>query len=149
MIALLLSAIEAPHDLDFWLGTWNVYVQGQLAGTDEVTASLRGFAVREVWKGVGPGDIGESLFYYMPDKKQWKQVWVTGNGPYKEKLSTPVDGGGIRFSGHVYLPDGRSIADRTTLTKSKDGTVHQVIEQSRDGMHWKVGFDAVYKRSAG
>ncbi len=137
--------VPAGHELDFWIGKWSVFVGNELAGNDVVEKSLNGFVITETWHGVG-GDEGTSFFYYMPAKKQWKQVWVTGIGAYKEKLSSSV-GSGIRFSGIAYGPKGKQIADRTTLTPMSGGGVHQVIEQAKDGKTWKVGFDAVYLRS--
>lgn len=71
---LLAALLVPPRDLDFWLGGWKVYVDGQLAGTDTVSSTLNGYAVREVWQGTEPKDTGESFFYYMPAKRQWKQI---------------------------------------------------------------------------
>jgi hypothetical protein len=140
------SAPVAPgHELDFWLGHWQVTAEGKLDGVDSVRASLGGFAVHEWWHGV-QGDQGESIFWYAPSEKRWTQVWVTDRGPYKIKRSEPWPDG-IRFSGEVFLPDGRSLKDRTTLTQNRDGTVRQVIERSRDGgATWITSYDAVYRR---
>ncbi len=142
---LLLAAATAPHDLDFWVGKWNVYADGKLDGTDVVEKVVKGFGVIENWKDAD-GGTGKSLFYYMPAKKQWKQVWVTEAGVYKEKLSEPWKDG-IRFTGTVFLPDGREVQDRTTLTKLKGGDVRQVIEHTLDGKSWKISYDATYKKS--
>jgi hypothetical protein len=139
------SPVSAGRELDFWVGNWKVYVGKDFAGTDVVTKSLNGFSITESWHGASKGDNGSSLFYYMPAKKQWKQVWVTGIGVYKEKLSAPVPNG-IRFSGTVFLPRGRTYQDRTTLTTMPNGEVHQVIE-SLQGGKWVVGFDAVYRKA--
>lgn len=150
MIAALLCSVlgETPKpgaELEFWVGSWNVYVEGKLVGKDVVTKSQKGFAITEDWTDAS-GETGKSLFYYMPVSKRWKQVWVTEAGVYKEKLSEPCDGG-IRFSGQVFLPDGRKVRDRTTLTRLQKDEVHQVIEFTRDGKAWQVSFDAVYRRA--
>ncbi len=142
---LFVAATAAPLDLDFWVGKWNVYADGKLDGTDVVEKVVKGFGVIENWKDAD-GGTGKSLFYFMSAKKQWKQVWVTEVGAYKEKISEPWKDG-IRFSGTVFLPDGREIQDRTTLTKLKNGDVHQVIEHTLDGKVWKQTYDAIYKRS--
>lgn len=136
---------DADHSLDFWLGSWKVYVRGKYAGTDRVESIVRGYGVIENWKDAN-GSTGKSLFYFVPAEKKWRQVWVTETGVYKEKSSSPMPQG-IRFSGHVFLPNGRSVEDRTTLTRLSDGDVHQIIEQKRPGKDWVVGFDAIYKRS--
>jgi hypothetical protein len=136
--------------LDFWLGEWRVTVNDTLDGTDRITRILDGCAVREEWTDIDGGK-GESLFYYQRATGQWKQVWVTEYaalpGGLKEKrLVARFGDGGLRFQGEIPLGDGRSILDRTTLTPLPDGTVHQVIEQSRDeGKTWRTAFDATYR----
>jgi hypothetical protein len=138
--------VTAGHELDFWVGRWQVYAGGKLNGTDTVTKSLNGFAITEQWKGTEKGDTGTSLFYYMPVEGRWKQVWVTGVGAYKEKYSEAYPNG-VRFSGFAHMPRGKIVGDRTTLTRLTNGDVRQVIEESLDGQKtWQVGFDAIYKR---
>jgi len=137
--------ISPDHSLDFWLGSWDVYVGTELNGTDLVEKVVGGFAVIENWKEPS-GSTGKSLFYFMPSQGKWKQVWVTDVGVYKEKYSEPFENG-IRFAGTVFLPDGRKVKDRTTLTKLPGGEVRQVIEFTKDGQHWQTSFDAVYKKA--
>ena len=130
--------------LDFWIGRWNVLAEdGALLGTDVVAPAVRGEAVLEHWRGAG-GDEGESLFYRDPSTGIWRQVWVQA-GCVKEKRHDLEWRDGVRFAGHAYVGD-RVLADRTTLTPLPGGRVRQVIEQSRDGVDWRVGFDAVYVR---
>ena len=71
--------------------------------------------------------------------------WTAADG--KEKtLVAGDDDGGVRFQGEIPVAGGGSYFDRTTLTPLPDGTVHQVIEVSRDGETWQAVFDAVYRR---
>jgi hypothetical protein len=131
------------------VGSWNVVLaSGTRAGTNRIEKTLAGCAVLEHWKDV-TGNEGKSLFYYHRVQKLWKQVWVTDAGPIKEKrLVQPPSPDSVRFQGEIPLPDGRTILDRTTLTRLPDGRVRQVIEQSTDnGTTWRVGFDAFYARS--
>jgi hypothetical protein len=136
--------MEGGTALDFWLGEWDVFVEGEKVGTDRIEKILGGAAVLEHWTGRGDSR-GESLFYFLPDSGQWKQVWVVkGAQVVKEKLSTPVEGG-LRFEGEARFPDGSRIPDRTTLTLQDDGSVRQLIEISRDGgQSWTPTFDARY-----
>jgi hypothetical protein len=132
--------------LDFWVGRWDVRLQnGTLAGTDVVEKTLDGCVVLEHWTDVS-GVTGESLFYYHPVASVWKQVWVTPPGAVKEKQMVPAPrADSVRFEGHAFRPDGVSVPDRTTLIKHADGTVRQIIEQSRDGGGtWETLFDAIY-----
>lgn len=137
--------------LDFWLGEWDVFEGDQLVGTNRIVKVLAGCAVEEHWTS-SRGSRGQSLFYYLPATKQWKQVWVTENatrpGGIKEKsLVAEFDDGGIRFQGVITLPTGGSYLDRTTLTPRADGSVRQHIEISEDdGATWRSTFDAIYRR---
>lgn len=145
--------VEAYHDLDFWVGEWDVYVGEQKVGSNRIEKILAGCAVEERWAGAR-GSEGRSLFYYRPVDETWNQVWVTDHATrtagLKEKtLVERFEDGGVRFQGRVPLPDGGEALDRTTLTPRADGTVRQVIEVSRDeGETWRTLFDAVYRPTA-
>jgi hypothetical protein len=141
------------RQLDFWVGTWSVYVGDTLVGTNQISKVLRGCAVVEAWRDTGGGE-GRSLFYVDPSLHQWKQVWVTDAaahlGGTKEKhLVSRADGGGVRFQGELRRADGRVILDRTTLTPAGGGQVRQLIEVSTDGgTSWHATFDARYRRAS-
>jgi hypothetical protein len=148
MIAFMLIAEMAVHaelnrDLDFWVGRWKVMVGQEVNGHDVVKKTQGGSVIREEWNGVEPGDQGESFFYFQHDKHRWKQVWVTPTGVYKEKYSEDYPGG-IRFVGKVFLRSGRTIEDRTTLTKLSLNQVRQRIERKGKDGKWIVSFDAIY-----
>jgi hypothetical protein len=134
--------------LDFWIGSWDVRLNdGTRAGVDVVEKSMDGCVVLEHWTDVRQ-NTGESFFYYHPAAKVWKQVWVVGTGLVKEKQTVAApQPRAVRFAGLTLRPDGRSIADRTTLLPQPDGTVRQIIEQSLDdGRTWQTTFDAIYTR---
>jgi hypothetical protein len=124
----------------------------RLAGTDIVNHILDGCAVVENWSDAD-GSHGMSLFYYNSYSDVWTQIWVTDRaterGGLKEKyLIARFPDGGVRFQGRLAGSPGSSvILDRTTLTPMADGTVHQLIEITRDGgSHWLTTFDATYAR---
>ncbi len=135
--------------LDFWLGDWDVYAGDKKVGQNRISKALGGCAVREQWTS-GPY-LGESLFFYQPLKKQWKQIWLTNTpdspGGIKEKYLQKAEPGRMtHFEGEWSLADGTRVLDRTFLARNDDGSVRQVIETSRDGgKTWKTGFDAIYK----
>jgi hypothetical protein len=139
------------HQLDFWIGEWEVKVAGQTVGTNRIEKVLNGCAVTESWRDAAGGE-GRSLFYYDHLTDVWKQVWVTQNatspGGLKEKTLVEVLGNGsLRFQGVIRLADGRSYLDRTTLSPLDGGSVGQRIETSTDGgATWQMRFDAVYVR---
>ena len=150
-VRLSCSADPAYRLLDFWLGAWEVHTpDGRLDGTNRIEKILGGCAIVENWKDAD-GTEGKSLFYYDPVALVWKQVWVTDQGPIKEKaLVTRLPAGGVIFEGSVAsTSDGSRYLDRTTLTPEPGGTVRQVIEASRDqGRSWTVVFDGRYTRPA-
>ena len=136
--------------LDFWVGTWRVYVGDTLVGSNRIAKILEGCAVIEEWQDA-MGGRGQSLFYVEPALGQWRQVWVTDAarrvGGLKEKhLIASLPGGGVRFQGELRHPDGRIVLDRTTLTPLAGGQVRQLIEVSSDGgSSWRPSFDARYR----
>lgn len=140
--------------LDFWVGDWRVTdaKDGSFQGEDRVERVLGGCAVTENWTGADANDQGKSLFTYDAQAHRWEQVWVTldtsrpGGLKHKSLIAITPEGG-TRFQGNLALPDGRTVLDRTTLTPMKDGRVHQVIEDSKDGgATWIAGFDAIYAK---
>lgn len=143
------DATPAFHLLDFWVGTWDV-ASAYGHGKDTVRKIVSGCAVTEEWDG-GPGDTGQSLFYFNVNTQKWTQVWVsnaaTSLGGMKEKVyvGSPTPGS-VRFQGPLPgTSHGQPILDRTTLTPMTLGRIHQVIEVSRDGgSTWRATFDAIY-----
>ena len=138
--------------LDFWVGTWRVYVEEILVGTNRISKVLQGCAIVEEWQDAR-GTRGQSLFYVEPALRAWKQVWVTEAaqrvGGAKEKhLIAYLPGAGVRFQGELRQPDGRVVLDRTTLSPLPGGEVRQLIEVSSDGgTSWRPTFDARYRRT--
>lgn len=146
------SARPEYQQLDFWLGDWDVYVGTRRVGQNRIEKILAGCAIMENWRAADGGE-GKSLFFVDYDGR-WAQIWVTEQAPVpggtKEKVmvSDPPEGA-VRFQGVVRHPDEGAWLDRTTLTALEDGTVHQLIEISRDnGETWNPTFDAVYRRTA-
>jgi hypothetical protein len=145
------DAVEGFHRLDFWVGKWDVKVNGALAGTNTIEKILDGCAILEHWRST-TGQEGKSLFFFEHATDTWKQVWVTQTatapGGVKEKtMLAPLPDGAVRFQGRIALAGGGHYLDRTTLSPLPDGRVRQVIETSRDdGATWRIQFDAIYER---
>jgi hypothetical protein len=121
------------HRLDFWLGEWDVKDRaGKIEGTNVVTRTLRGCAIEERWTDAS-GEKGQSLFWFDPRARLWKQTWVTERGTTKEKTEQPGGAGAMVFANDH---------DRTTLTPLEGGRVLQVIE--RADARW----EGIYSRRA-
>jgi hypothetical protein len=148
-------AVEKPcssseySKLDFWVGDWDVVSPtGEKQGTNHIEKVLNGCAIIENWRDINGGE-GKSLFYFVPATKQWKQVWVTDQGPVKEKtLIVTESGSGVQFQGELRRRNGKgSYLDRTTLTPMPGNRVRQRIEISLDGgKTWdpKLAWEGIY-----
>ena len=139
------------HQLDFWVGEWEVFLAtGPKDGDNRIEKMLGGFAIQENWTELD-GHEGKSWFYFYRPENRWKQIWVTDGGGVKEKAQVAdAPAGSVRFRGEIPLKGGRKLLDQTTLTPLPDGRVRQVIEQSRDGgVTWQTVYDAYYTRKAG
>ena len=108
--------------------------------------------IREIATGLqfpeGPVamDDGSVIVVEIKAKKITRDPSRPGGLKHKHLVATYPDGG-VRFQGNLDLPNGRVILDRTTLTPLKDGSVHQLIEDSKDGgQTWIASFDAIYAR---
>jgi hypothetical protein len=138
------------HALDFWVSSWDVYVGDRQVGTNHIEKILNGCAIMEHWSAMD-GGTGKSLFFYQPLTDTWKQVWVTGHATrtagVKEKTMVARAETEVRFEGHVPVPGGEPVLDRTTLTLQPDGTVRQLIEVDLPGEGWRTMFEAIYRQS--
>lgn len=141
------------HLLDFWVGHWDVYSGNTKIGTNRVEKILKGAAITETWISESGCSEGRSLFYYHPQKRLWKQVWVTDNpssaGSVKEKqYIETLDNGAVRFQGELSDADGTSYLDRTTLIPLDNGNILQLIEiRPADLDAWREVFKGEYKPS--
>jgi hypothetical protein len=81
------------HQLDFWLGDWDVRIRGREHegekweeghGTNRIRRILGGCVVVENFAADGPGQLwaGNSLSEYVPAEKQWRQVWADDQGSW-------------------------------------------------------------------
>jgi hypothetical protein len=145
---------DAPNGtaLDFWVGTWKVTAAGAIDGHNRIERTLDGCALIENWEGTTAGDVGKSLFTYDARSHRWAQIWVrpdtTPAGGIVHADLVAIDAGGAaHFDDTTFGPKGLALLQRTTLAPLKDGTVRQLIEQSRDGgATWAAAYDALYSR---
>ncbi|MGQ0835690.1 MAG: hypothetical protein ACT4O5_12380 [Gammaproteobacteria bacterium] len=130
---------------DFWVGDWEVYAGGTLAGTNSITREHGGCVLVEHWVGVR-GMTGTSLNVYLPSKKKWHQTWADSTGKLLQ-LFGEFREGAMHLTGAGI--NGGATLDKTTWTPNADGTVRQLWEQSQDGgKSWAVVFDGLYRRKA-
>jgi len=139
------------HQLDFWIGEWNVSPWAQAggnpasAGFNRVTAMLDRCGILEEWAGTA-GDYGKSINFYDNNRGKWRQVWIADNGSSLDYEGS-FTGGAMRFEGWTRNQAGQRVLQKLTFFPIAPDTVRQLFESSTDeGKTWTPGFDARYVR---
>ncbi len=140
------SGCDTPesHQFDFWVGKWDVYPAGRpdTKVADSLIEKLYGgCAVRENWMPL-KGNAGGSLNAWEPDKKQWRQTWLSVGG-FADFT------GGLSGDAMVIKGDWGGTMTRMTYTPQPDGSVEQKGETTADnGATWQPSFDFIYRRAS-
>ena len=139
---------EQHRQFDFWLGEWNVSVNGKAAGFNRITLLYGKCALQEDWTSAGGNFAGGSLNIYDRAKDRWHQTWVDSTGTLLELDGGLVEGKMV-LSGQRPGADGSMTTNRISWTPNADGSVRQHWETSTDGAHWESLFDGLYVRAEG
>jgi len=135
------------RQFDFWVGEWNVYSEGKLAGTSSVQKILGGCVIFENWTDA-IGNSGKSFNTYNPYKKKWQQNWVDDRGSVLEFTGDAKEDTMI-YQSELPAGDGKKLLYRMTFTKRSEDRIRQVWEQSSDGgKTWQTLFDGDYHRKS-
>ena len=140
---------EEARKFDFWEGRWQVYdpQSGQQQGVNVVERILNGCALMENWTG-GGGSSGKSMNFYDPQRKTWRQVWVSDRANVLDYREGHFSDGAMRFSGITISPQGDTTLQKLTFHAVAEDTVRQVFEVSNDGGEsWRTTWVGVYVRS--
>ena len=131
------------HQLDFWVGRWDVYPTGK----DKLVAHsliepVYGCGIRENWMPLS-NQPGGSLSIYVPAEKHWEQFWIDSGGS-RAFFTGGWDGKAMVITGKWGGP-----LVRMSYSKNDDGSVRQLGEQSTDeGKTWSPQFDFTYRKAA-
>lgn len=127
---------------DFWVGEWDVYIQGQKIAESSITNTNGDCGILENWRPTNSNG-GNSISYYDPTDKKWKQNWVAGGSVSHYEEPENYTDGDIQL-----IAKGNGNWFRMIWTHNKvDDTVRQTQESSTDeGKTWTMGFDGLYKR---
>ena len=142
-------ASEEARQLDFWLGTWDVYsVEGRLLGENVVELQLGGCLVLENWTGAG-GSSGKSMNFWDSQRGTWRQVWVSDRGNALDYRQGELREGAMRFRGITIGESGDTTDQKLTFEAVAPDTVRQVFEASADGgTTWDTTWVGIYVRRA-
>ena len=137
---------EKAKEFDFWLGEWDVQVNGQSIGTNVIQRTEDGCIIQENWKGQA-GITGKSLNFYNPVLGVWRQTYIGNNlaiwemsGEYKDKA--------MRYSGQMFAGNA-TVMTRVTFYNLEPGRLRHTQENSTDeGKTWTTVWDAMYLRKS-
>ena len=136
---------QHSHEFDFWIGTWDVTANGEIAGTNSIEPILEGCVLQETWSGAG-GSAGSSFNFYNPQTQNWQQFWVWRNGTTLE-LEGGYAEGKMVLEGESLDREGKAVLNRITWYDNPDGTVRQHWQVSKDaGASWQDAFDGLYTK---
>lgn len=133
------------RQFDFWVGSWDVRdPRGKVLGTSVITRRQKGRIIHEAW--TSKGGTGESMNFYDAGRGLWRQVWVDAQGNVVE-YAGQYKNGAMRMQGRKSLANGTQALARATFFENDDGSVRQLLEQSKDGGRtWSTLFDGRYTR---
>lgn len=135
------------RQFDFWVGSWNVTVNGKPTGTNRIESGHQGCVLIEHWTAVG-GGTGISLNFYDRQRRQWHQTWIGSSGGALYLNGGLKDGAMVLQSSAVPQPGGGTIIHRITWSPLAGGDVRQHWESSTDnGKTWTTAFDGRYSRA--
>lgn len=136
------------RQFDFWVGDWDVTVNGHQAGTNLVTLEEDGCVVHEHWKGAR-GGTGQSFNYFDRGDGKWHQMWVSNSGNTLF-LTGSLVGDLLTLTGESKQADGTTVLNRLSFRNNPDHTVRQFWETSADGgKSWSPAFDGLYRKRKG
>jgi ketosteroid isomerase-like protein len=132
------------HQLDFWIGDWDVYDAGESQPSAHIVVDsiLGGCALHERYEDTNHSH-GESFSAYDPGRKQWRQSWYTDRAKGLELLGAKDND---RIS--LFATDFDSNPQRQVRAfwRPVEDRVQEKAEVSTDGgKNWKVWFDLSFR----
>ncbi len=135
------------NKFDFWLGEWDVLVNGQKRADSKITKAKGGCAVHEDYVVLSGVYSGQSISYYDPTENRWEQYWVGSGGDKSKYYETEKYDADMQFIWKSKNPNGTESWTRMSYVTQDANTVIQTLESSSDGgVTWTPAFNGTYKR---
>jgi ketosteroid isomerase-like protein len=140
------------RQLDFWIGSWEVYdLKNNKAGDSKISSILNSCVIQEEWTSANKlnGIIcsGKSFNTYNSVTKQWQQTWVDNLGGTNEYLIGKFDENKIEFTTASFqLSKDTTAIRRLTFYNQSSEKVRQHGEISKNGGKWRTEYDLDYRR---
>lgn len=141
------SSNEHHNEFNFWIGEWNVYVNGTetLAGESKIESILGGKTLVENYSAANGQYKGTSLNTYNATEKRWEQYY-TDNGGLVLHITGGISDGKMVLENTQNM-SGVAVQNRISWTPMENGDVRQLWEQKNVGDEkWNVAFDGIYKK---
>jgi tetratricopeptide (TPR) repeat protein len=127
------------RQFDYWLGEWDVLVQGNKVATSSIQLILDECVIFENYTA-NRGYAGKSFSIWDASTKQWQQRYVDNGGAFHTWIGG-LEGNQMRF---FWKHD---TLDRMTYIREDPDKVRQVLETSTDdGKTWTTTFNGLYVR---
>lgn len=149
-LAAKFAALTAPcaqpgspwRQLDFWVGTWDVYDRsGNLVGHSRIERILGDCVVLENWKG---SSEGKSWNTWNAARKRWEQSWVDSSAS-PVFFTGQLDSGVMVYHSDQPQPDGKPYERKLTFTPLPGKRVRQFSQGTADaGKTWTTEYDLIY-----
>ena len=138
--------------LDFFIGTWDVYVGDNYAdkvAVDTVTKFYGGCSIDEKFAWLGSDYVGESISFYDNMAQRFRMCWAGKSGDIRnfEEIYSGKDS--IILLAVTVSDSKRNLMHRrmTITYNPSNETLHEYIENSYDlGKTWEPDFDALFKK---
>lgn len=134
---------SAPEfrQLDYWLGEWDVYANGQKIAQSSIQLILNDCVIFENYLAVDHSYAGKSFSLWKAATKRWEQQYVDTTGRFTHWTGN-LDGGRM-----VMTTESAGATQRMSYIKDGPDKVRQLIEVTTDGgKTWAAGYDGVYIR---
>ncbi|NNE67285.1 MAG: hypothetical protein HKN33_12030 [Pyrinomonadaceae bacterium] len=136
---------EKAREFDFWLGDWDVFVNGRKVGENLIERGVNHCILVENWKNT-TGGTGKSINVYDASVDKWKQFYVGSQGSVF-LFEGNREGNKMLFKAVTVDQQGSKTHHDFQFHKLDDGTVRQKWDTSTDGgKTYTTIWDSIYKR---
>jgi len=149
MVHLALAAAAAAvcsapvhHELDFWLGHWEVVEKNEVVATSTIESVSGGCAIRETYRQ-RDGYHGMSLSFHDPVLGKWRQTWIDSTGSVGE-FSGAFSDGAMRFEGETHTATGQRVLRKMSLAPDSGGIRQKSLRSDDSGVTWKPHYEIFY-----
>ena len=133
------------RQLDFWVGHWDVQLNGQSAGTNVIERLEEGCLIMENWSGRA-GLTGRSMNFFNPVTNKWRQTYIGSNEAIWE-MSGEYKHGVMLYEGEMFAPGSAPVMVRVKFYNLSPDRVRHTEDDSTDGgKTWTNVWDAIYVR---